>query len=148
MWVFFHVSFKVMVGGFWGGFWVFLLYKTGHLYSIVQLEVHVWHLLHYRIRSCGLVFNVKVVSTALCMDNPVSSSPFQIPFSRLLVLKYTLSLIRKLGTCQSAVFCAFLNLFSIECLLAMAKGQAMHFQVKTSRIWVIKKAMNCFQQLV
>ena len=42
--------------------------------------------------SCGLVFDVDVMSIALNMDNPVSRSPLQIPFAWLFVFEvYTIS---------------------------------------------------------
>ena len=42
--------------------------------------------------SCGLVFNVDVVSVMLNTNNPVTGSPLQIPFAWLFVFKiYTVS---------------------------------------------------------
>ena len=63
---------------------------------------------------CGLIFNVKVMSVTLYTDNSVYSSPLQIPFPGCLFLKYTLSPIWKLAAGWSAVFCDFLNLFSLS----------------------------------
>ena len=37
--------------------------------------------------SCGLIFNMKVVSVMLYMDNLISTSPFQIPFAWLFIFK-------------------------------------------------------------
>ena len=42
--------------------------------------------------SCGLVFDVDVMSIVLNMNNPVSRSPLQIPFAWLFVFEvYTVS---------------------------------------------------------
>ena len=69
--------------------------------------------------SCSLVFYMEVVSVALYMDNPATSSPFSVPFPGYLFLKYTQSPTLKLGGLQFIVFCACLSLFSSRVLLAM-----------------------------
>ena len=71
--------------------------------------------------SCNLVFYMEVVFVVLYTDNPVTNSPFLIPFSWLLgfFLTYTLSPILKLGGVHFVVFCACLYLFSSKVSLAM-----------------------------
>ena len=95
--------------------------------------------------SCGLIFNMNIMSIMLYMDNPISSSPFQISFSRWLVFEmYSVS--------NFEVWCRLVcNLLwnsefvFIQCFLCYDLSQIMHFQVMMSRIWVIKKALHRFQ---
>ena len=66
----------------------FLLCQIGYPCSTAELVVHAQHPLHYKIGfSCDLLFDVKEVSIALCMDNPISSSPPQVLLARLFILE-------------------------------------------------------------
>ena len=63
--------------------------------SSAQLVIHIpqfnWWFMHNILYktwlSCGQFFNMKVVSIMLYMDNPISGSPFQVPFARLYILE-------------------------------------------------------------
>ena len=61
-----------------------------HCVNIPQLDWQfVYNILHIAGSgfSCRLVFYVEVVSIVLYADDPVTSSPLQVPFARLLVFK-------------------------------------------------------------
>ena len=75
--------------------------------------------------SCSLVFYVEVVSIVLYADNPVTSSPLQVPFSRLLVFREYSVTTLKSGGVQFVVFCVCLNLFSSKVFLAMASARGV-----------------------
>ena len=95
----------------------------GFMYNIIDITGSIF--------SCGLVFYEEMVSVVLYMDNLITSSPFLVPFARLLVfLKNTLSPTLKLGGVQFVVFCVCLNLFSSKVFLAMASARQCDLRSK------------------
>ena len=70
--------------------------------------------------SCSLVLYMEVVSIVLCTDNPVTSSPFKVPFARLLVFKACSVTNFKIRWAVVCCLCVCLNLFSSKVFLAMA----------------------------
>ena len=91
--------------------------------------------------SCSLVLYVKVVSVMLYADNPVPSSPLQVPFARLLFLKNTLLPILKLVGVWFVIFWACLNWFSSKVFLAMARTRLCNLR---SRCPESGSLMNCY----
>ena len=69
--------------------------------------------------SCSLVFDMQVASFMLNLDDSVPCSPFEVPFSGVLFLKYTLSPTLNPGSALSVVFSAVRNLWSSKYFLAM-----------------------------
>ena len=63
----------------------------------------------------------------LNLNNPISRSPFKIPFAWLSVLKYTLSPILKVGGFLSIVLCIALKQFLSIVFLAMANASLWAF---------------------
>ena len=69
--------------------------------------------------SCNLIFNMKVVSIMLCIDNPISGSPFQVPFARLFI--FEVNSVCDLKDRYRMIYCllCIFNLFSSDVFLSM-----------------------------
>ena len=123
-----------MVGRFAGWFINFL--ALPYLVSIFNrwFQYYILHITGSYFYS-SLVFNVWEVSLMLNLGNPISRSPFNIPFASCLFLKYILSPILKEGGVLSMVFCAVLKWFSSKVFLAMANVSlwASKFSILESR---------------
>ena len=110
-----------------------------------------WHLKYYILHiarsyfSCGLVFNMQKMSIMLNMDNSVSGSALEIPFSGLFVLKiYPISYFKREWCPVHGFLCSF-EVVLIQHFLGHGQCESVCFKIQHSRIWVSKESLHGFQ---
>ena len=92
--------------------------------------------------SCGLVFNVQNMSIMLNLDNSVSGSLLEVPFSGLLVLEiYPISYFKR-GLCPVHGFLGSFEAVLIQCLLGNGQCKSVCFKIQHLRIWVSQESLH------